>query len=43
LLLANEEVGKLRERVAQVQKEADRLHALEDRIAAAQHADDLFS
>jgi hypothetical protein len=43
LLLANEEVGKLRERLARAQKEADRLHALEDRIAAAQHAGDLFS
>jgi hypothetical protein len=36
LLLANEEVEKLRERLAQAQREADRLHALEDRIAAAQ-------
>jgi hypothetical protein len=43
LLLARAEIEKLRERVARVQKEADQLHALEDRIAAAQHADDLFS
>jgi uncharacterized protein YhaN len=43
LLLEHAEIEKLRERLAQAQKEADRLHALEDRIAAAQHADDLFS
>jgi hypothetical protein len=31
LLLARAEIEKLRERVARVQKEADQLHALEDR------------
>jgi hypothetical protein len=34
---------ELRERLARAQREADRLHALEDRIAAAQHAGDLFA
>jgi hypothetical protein len=36
-------VGLAGERFARAQEEADRLRALEDRIAAAQHADDLFS
>jgi hypothetical protein len=40
---ARSEREELQKRFEIVKEEADRLHALEDRIAKAQHAGDLFS
>lgn len=42
LVRARGEITELRERLTRVQREADRLHVLEDRIAKAKHAGDLF-
>ena len=43
LVRARGEITELRERLNRAEREADRLHALEDRIAKAKHAGDLFS